>query len=90
MLNLELIAILVRAIAQVLIWVVIASALLSFFVSPYHPVRQVLDRIVEPLLSPIRRILPPAGSLDFSPLVLILLLELTWRVLYAAIVSVVR
>jgi len=80
-------AFLVRAAAQVLIWIVIASALLSFVLAPYHPVRTTLDRIVEPMLRPIRRILPPAGGLDFSPLVLILLLELAWRILYGLLTS---
>ena len=77
----------VRSTAQVLTWVVIASALLSFVASPYHPVRQALDRVVEPMLRPIRRILPSTGSLDFSPLVLILLLELVSRLLSSLLLS---
>jgi YggT family protein len=43
--------------------------------SPYHPVREFVDRLVEPMLAPIRRILPPTGMIDFSPLVLIILLQ---------------
>ena len=54
--------------------IVIVHVVLSFFMSPYHPVRQIIDRIVQPLLAPIRRILPSTGMLDFSPMVLILLL----------------
>jgi len=54
---------------------VIINALLSFFIAPYHPLRQALDRIVEPMLAPIRRIIPPAGVFDFSALVLIILLR---------------
>jgi len=80
-------ALFIRIAAEVFIWIVIASALLTFFLSPYHPVRQVLDRIVDPLLNPIRRIVPPAGMFDFSPLILILAVELVSRLLYSFFLS---
>jgi len=67
--------------SQIFIWIVIASSLLSFFLPPYHPVREALDRIVDPFLAPIRRVLPMAGTLDFSPLVLILAIQLVARIL---------
>ena len=54
---------------------VFIDVVLSFFMSPFHPVRQFLDRIVEPMLAPIRRILPQTGMIDFSPFVLIILLQ---------------
>ena len=73
----------IRLISQILIWIVIASALLSFFLPPYHPVREALDRIVDPLLNPIRRVVPMAGAFDFSPLILILAIDLLSRVLIA-------
>jgi YggT family protein len=41
---------------------------------PYHRVRQVIDRIVNHFLQPIRRFIPTTGGLDFSPMVLIILL----------------
>jgi YggT family protein len=55
--------------------------------SPYHPVKQALDRIVEPLLAPIRRFVPLIGMLDFSPLILIILLDLVSRALIAFLIS---
>ena len=73
----------IRMISQLFIWIVIAAALLSFFVPPYHPIREVLDRIVNPFLEPIRRIIPPAGTMDFSPLVLIIVVEIVSRLLIA-------
>ena len=63
-------------VADFFVWVVIASSLLSFFLPPYHPVREALGRIVDPLLNPIRSLMPSAGGLDFSPLILILIIEL--------------
>ena len=68
-------------IAQILILLVIVSAILSFFVSPYHPLRESIDRIVDPMLAPIRRVVPIMGGLDFSPLVLIILIGLIDQVL---------
>jgi len=61
---------------EVLTLVVIVHVVLSFFMSPYHPIRQTIDRIVQPMLEPIRRFMPSTGMLDFSPMVLILLLYL--------------
>ncbi len=71
----------ITLVSEIFIWIVIASSLLSFFLPPYHPVREALDRIVDPFLAPIRRVLPMAGALDFSPLVLILAVQLLARIL---------
>jgi YggT family protein len=56
--------------------IVIAQVLVSYFLAPYHPVRRALDRLVEPVLVPIRRVLPRTGMIDFSPLVLVVGLQL--------------
>lgn len=67
-------------ILQRLIWIytliVLAKVLVSYFLPPYQPVRRFLDRVVEPALVPIRRLLPQTGVVDFSPVVLILALQL--------------
>lgn len=67
---------LVQVISQAFIWIVILSALLSLFMPPYHTVRRTLDQIVEPFLAPIRRVVPLVGLFDFSPLVLIILVQI--------------
>ncbi|OGO34094.1 MAG: hypothetical protein A2W35_14190 [Chloroflexi bacterium RBG_16_57_11] len=61
---------------RILILLVIVQAVLSYFMSPFDPIQQRIDRVVEPLLSPIRRVVPPVGRFDFSPIVLIVLLQL--------------
>jgi YggT family protein len=43
---------------------------------PYHPIRRTLDNLVEPMLAPIRRVVPLIGMFDFSPLVLIILVQI--------------
>jgi len=55
--------------------IILVDIVVSFFLSPFHPVRNFLDKIVNPLLSPIRRIMPRTGMFDFSPIILILLLQ---------------
>ena len=72
---------------QVITWLVIVKVVLSYFMSPYHPIREAIDQVVEPLLQPIRRILPQTGMIDFSPLVLIILLQVLERVLTTLILS---
>lgn len=56
-----------------LLWVVIIRALISWVnPDPYNPIVQFLRKITDPLLDPIQRIVPAAGGMDFSPLILIL------------------
>jgi YggT family protein len=74
-------AVLIFTFFQVLSWIVIAHVILSYFMSPYHPLREAIDRIVNPLLAPIRQLLPFMGGLDFSPLILIILLRMLGQVL---------
>lgn len=66
----------VQTLGSALLLVVIANVLLSYFLNPYHPIRVALDRIVEPLLRPIRRVVPPLGMVDFSPVVLVILIQI--------------
>ncbi len=73
--------------ANVLVAVVFIWSVLSWVAPPYNPIRELLDRIVEPLVAPIRRILPLSGPVDFSPLVLIVLIVLAARILTGIILS---
>jgi YggT family protein len=62
--------------SQVLQIIIIVKVILSYFLDPYHPVRSAIDRLVDPLLDPIRRVMPTVGMFDFSPLILIILVQL--------------
>lgn len=72
---------LIRILTQFLILLVIVKIILSYFMDPYHPVRQTIDNLVEPFLAPIRRVVPLIGMIDFSPLVLIILVQILSSVL---------
>lgn len=56
------------------IFVVIAQAILSW-VNPNAPVAPTLNLLTRPLLAPIRKLIPPIGGIDFSPVVLILVVQ---------------
>ncbi len=47
----------------------------------YSPIGAVLGDLVEPLLRPVRRIVPPIGGLDLSPLIVLILLQFVVRLL---------
>lgn len=69
--------------ASLLILLIFIHIALSFFLDPYHPVRQALERIVGPMLNPIRRAVPLIGMFDISPIILVLLIS----VLQSALVN---
>ena len=77
---------LIRLISSFLTWGVIIHVLLGYFLDPYHPARQLTARIFEPLLAPIRRALPQAGMMDFSPLVFLILVQLVEQLIIAALI----
>jgi YggT family protein len=67
----------IHFIIRIIILLVIVQAVLSYFMSPFDPIRQRIDRWVAPLLEPIRRVIPPLGGrIDISPIILIILLQL--------------
>jgi YggT family protein len=61
--------------------IVVLDAILSFFLSPFHPIRSTLDRIVLPFLTPIRKVVPPIQNIDLSPLILLVILQILGSVL---------
>ena len=72
------------------VWLLIAAAILSWLIAFnvvntrnqfVSAVAEFLYRITEPLLRPIRSILPDLGGLDISPIILILLIMLIQRVI---------
>jgi len=75
----------INLLTNLIFWMVIIYVVLGYFVSPYHPLMEFLRRLVAPMLDPIRRIMPQTGMLDFSPLVLIILVQLVGRLLISLI-----
>ena len=65
---------------------ILARVLLSWVrVSPYHPAVELLYQITDPILAPLRRIIPPVGMMDISPIIAMLLLQIIQQVLVETI-----
>jgi len=77
-----------RAITLLTILIVI-RALLSWIpaVDYRHPLIGLLIRITDPILAPVRRLLPPIGGMDLSPLIAILLLNLAGQLVHQLLAS---
>ena len=62
---------------QVLIFAILLDALISWFpIAPDSPIVRLLDDITEPILSPLRRVVPRLGMFDITPIVAMVLLEI--------------
>ena len=61
---------------------ILARVLLSWFnIGPNHPVTRLLMEITEPILGPLRRVIPAVGMMDLSPIVALVLLQLLEQLL---------
>jgi len=57
--------------------IIFVRAILSWFaISPYEPIMVFLYRITEPILAPLRRIIPRIGMIDITPVIAIIILLL--------------
>lgn len=67
---------LLEIILDMLFWGVIIHAILSWFPNAQGaPAARILDQLITPLLTPIRRMIPDLGGIDLSPLALLLVLQ---------------
>jgi YggT family protein len=85
-----------NTVVEIYLIFLIASVVLSWLIAfnvanPYnqfvYQIRTFLARITEPLLGPIRRILPDLGGIDLSPMVLIIAIIFLQRLINDAFVS---
>ena len=61
--------------------IVVVTVLLSWVqLSPENPIVRLSQKLVEPVLAPIRRVLPDLGGIDLSPMVLLMALHVVKRV----------
>ena len=82
------IATVVNLIFRALIIIIVVDVVLSFFMDRYHPIRVFLDKIINPFLAPIRRIVPPIQSIDFSPIILLIFLQVLEKIILSLINSI--
>ena len=89
MLSFEIVRV-IMFVLDIYTWVIIAAAVISWVTpNPYNPVVRLLRRLTEPVLAPVRQLLPPwkTFGLDFSPLVVILVIQWVVPVLLRALMG---
>jgi YggT family protein len=74
---------------QLYVVILFARAISSWFPlrsdSPFIPVARFLNIVTEPVLAPVRRLIPPAGNFDMSFLVVALIFEIILRPLLCSL-----
>ncbi len=69
---------------QILWFAIFARAIISWFpIDPQGPIVKALDAVTEPVLGPLRRVVPRIGMVDITPMVAIILIFVLMQVLQA-------
>ncbi|MBA7696645.1 hypothetical protein ES703_105295 [subsurface metagenome] len=72
----------IRVLCDVLTVVILLRVVVSWYsLRPTNILVRILHRLTEPILAPLRRIIPRVGRLDFSPLVAIILIQVIYYLL---------
>ena len=72
----------IEIIFSLLSFAILARVLITWVrVDPHHPAEQFLMEITEPVLRPIREMMPSMGMMDFSPIIALLLLSVLERII---------
>jgi len=75
---------LIRTVLMIYVYVLVATALLSWFPSnggPLDAVKRVLRQITEPVVGPVRKALPSTGGIDFSVMLVTIVLLFIVRII---------
>ena len=75
----------ISVLVRVIVLLVIVKIILSYFMDPNHPIRQTIDNLIDPMLVPIRRVVPLIGMFDFSSLILIIGLQILGNALISVL-----
>lgn len=74
----------INTLFQIFIFLIFARVIMSWVrPNPYHPtwgpIIRVIFQLTDPIMEPVRRLLPPMGGLDFSPIIVLFGLDLLRR-----------
>ena len=85
-------AIVVDMILSMAMWMLIISALISWVnPDPFNPIVRFLHAVTQPMLKPIRRLVPPLGGrVDISPIILIIVIVFLQAFLVGSMKSYAR
>ena len=74
----------IQSLLNLYCWVIIAAALITWVSpDPRNPIVKFLRLVTEPVLAPVRRLLPPwkTGGLDLSPMIVLIAIQFLDRVI---------
>jgi YggT family protein len=77
----------IHILTTVLFFAILIRALMSWFMPQGSALTRVLDDVTDPVLRPIRRVLPPVSGIDFSPILAMVLLNIGGQVLISLLNS---
>jgi YggT family protein len=85
----EAIAALLHFVLNIYIWILIARAIISWVSpDPFNPIVRFLYRVTEPVLRPVRNLLPLQGlGLDLSPMIVLLIIYVLDRFLVSSLLD---
>ena len=77
---------------NVIYFLILARIIFSFIrVSPYHPtwgpILRFVHQATEPIMAPVRNILPPMGGLDFSPMLILIVASFLRRLIISILLG---
>lgn len=76
----------IRILFDLLSLAILFRVILSWFnVNPFHPIVRFLDQVTEPILGPLRRVVPTMGMIDVTPIVALVLLQVVEMILLSLI-----
>ncbi len=71
----------IEILCTVLTTIILLRVIVSWYISPTNAFFRFLRWLTEPILAPLRRVIPRLGSFDFSPLVAVVLIQLIYHLL---------
>jgi YggT family protein len=81
---------LIDLLLSIYIWIIIARAIISWITPyPYHPLVRFLYKVTEPVLAPIRKIIPPIGGIDISPIIVIFIIFIIQNLLHRLLINLI-
>ena len=80
-----------KTILNIYFWLIIIGAIASWsFVYNNHPLFSLINELCEPLYYPVRNLLPQTPGIDFSPIILLLLIQLSEMIILRPIFELIK
>ena len=80
---------LLKTILYIYLFIIIVQVIISW-INPdaYNPITMIMYQLSEPILRPVRRTIPSAGGFDFSPLIILVIINLLMILLISPLMDV--